>query len=153
MLATGDGHQTLGSYLGDPNMEVLGGGVVSALRGLELLETEIALAGGGMVHVAPATATAMISANLLTAVRGVMQTYLGTPVAVGAGYIGVTPDGEASPAADQEWAFASGPIQIYRGDSDRAGQVRRRVRPRAQRRALHRGTSVSLQLDRSARLG
>jgi hypothetical protein len=116
VLATGDGHQTLGSYLGDPNMEVLGGGVVSALRGLELLETEIALAGGGMVHVAPATATAMISANLLTAVRGVMQTYLGTPVAVGAGYIGVTPDGEASPAADQEWAFASGPIQIYRGD-------------------------------------
>jgi len=116
VLATGDGHTTLGSYLGDPNMEVLGGGVVSALRALELLETEIALAGGGMVHVAPATATAMISLDLITGVRGVMQTYLGTPVAVGAGYIGVAPDGHAAPASDQEWAFASGPIQIYRGE-------------------------------------
>lgn len=116
VLATGDGHSTLGSYLGDPNMEVLGGGVVSALRGLELLETEIAMAGGGMVHVAPATATALISLSVIAPVRGVMRTLLGTPVAVGAGYIGVTPDGEAAPAADQEWAFASGLIQIYRGE-------------------------------------
>lgn len=117
VLATGDGHSTLGSYLGDPNMEVLGGGAVSPAFALALFENEIALAGGGMIHVAPATATYLIAEDLIAPVRNVMQTKLGTPVAVGAGYIGVTPDGQAA-AADttQEWAFASGPIQIYRGD-------------------------------------
>jgi hypothetical protein len=116
VLATGDGHATLGSYLGDSNMEYLGGAVTTINRGLQLLETEIARCGGGMIHCAPATATAWISQNLIAPVRSVMQTKLGTPVAVGAGYIGVAPDGQAAPAADQEWAFASGPIQIYRGD-------------------------------------
>jgi hypothetical protein len=118
VLATGDGHSTLGPYLGDLNMEDLtpGGGAASALRALELLETEIARNGTGIIHAAPATATAWVAQNLIMPVRNVMQTKLGTPVAVGAGYIGVYPDGQAAPAADQEWAFASGPIEIYRGE-------------------------------------
>lgn len=116
VLATGDGHATLGPYLGDSNMEVLGGGAMSPVHALGLLETEIALAGGGIIHAAPATATEWISAYLIEPVRNVMQTKLGTPVAVGAGYIGVTPDGQAAAGTEQEWAFASGPIQIYRGD-------------------------------------
>jgi hypothetical protein len=115
VLATGDGHLgAFGSYLGDPNMEVLGGGAVTSLRALELLETRIAQRGGGLIHAAPATATAWASETLVTSSRGQMVTTLGTRVAVGAGYIGVRPDGQAAPASDEEWAFASGPIQIYR---------------------------------------
>lgn len=114
VLATGDGHTTLGAYLGDPNMEVLGGGAVSALRALELLETEIARNGTGMIHAAPATVTAWDSANVTENVRNIKRTKLGTPIAVGAGYIGVYPNGQAAPASDQEWAFASGPIEIVR---------------------------------------
>ena len=45
-----------------------------------------------------------------------MRTRLGTLVAVGAGYIGVVPDGEAALAADQEWAFATGFVQVRRGE-------------------------------------
>jgi hypothetical protein len=116
-LATGDGHTTLGPYLGDPNMEVLGGGVVTPQRALQLLETEIALHGSGIIHAAPATYTAWRAETLVESTRGVMYTTLGTPVAVGAGYIGVVPDGEGALATDQEWAFASGPIQIYRDDT------------------------------------
>lgn len=114
VLATGDGHGTLGSYLGDTNMEVLGSGAVDATRALELLETEIALNGSGIIHAAPATATAWASETLITPSRNQMRTTLGTPVAVGAGYIGVTPAGQGGPGADEEWAFASGPIEIYR---------------------------------------
>lgn len=115
VLATGDGHSTLGPFLGDPNMETLGGGAVTALRALELLETEIGLnEGTGIIHAAPATATAWAASSLVTIARGQMRTQLGTVVAVGRGYIGVHPASTGAPASDQEWAFASGPIEILR---------------------------------------
>ncbi len=115
VLATGDGHATLGPYLGDVNMETLGGGTVGALRGLEVLETEIAKNGTGIIHATPAIATAWASDSLIISARNQMRTVAnGTPVAVGAGYIGAFPAGGSAPAADQEWAFASGPIEIYR---------------------------------------
>ena len=116
VFATGDGHATLGPYLGDANMEIIGGGPMPALQALALLENEIAQAGGGIIHVAPATATILAAAYAIEAARGVMYTRLGTPVAVGAGYIGVAPDGQGAPGALEEWMFASGPLQIYRGD-------------------------------------
>ncbi len=116
VLVSGDGHPTLGSYLGDANMEVLGGGVVGALRALELLENRIARNGSGIIHCTPATATAWESMSLLENFRNVKRTEAcGTPVAVGAGYIGARPSGQGAPASDQEWAFASGPIEIRRG--------------------------------------
>lgn len=118
VLATGDGHGTLGQYLGDTNMEVLGGSE-QPLRALELLETAIAEVegvGGGIIHTTPAVATAWASLTLVKTSGKVMTTMLGTKVAVGAGYIGVRPDGEAAPGADTNWAFASGPIQILRGE-------------------------------------
>lgn len=115
VFATGDGHGTLGPYLGDANMETLGVGAQQPLRALELLETEIAeTSGSGMIHAAPATATAWAAQLLIESVRGVMRTRLGTPVAVGSGYVGAVPDGEAAPAADEEWAFASGPVELLR---------------------------------------
>jgi hypothetical protein len=117
VLATGDGHSTLGPYLGDVNMETLGGGVVSGHRALQLLEDAIALNGTGIIHATPAIYAEWASEYLVTPVRvgsRQAQTVLGTPVAVGAGYIGAYPFGESAPAADQAWAFASGPIQVYR---------------------------------------
>jgi hypothetical protein len=111
-LATGN--DTLGHYLGDPNMDVLGGGVVTAHRALELLEDYISLNGTGIIHATPGVATDWASEFLIQSKGKQMYTALGTPVAVGAGYIGVTPSGQSGPASDQAWAFASGPIEIYR---------------------------------------
>ncbi len=118
-LATGDGHTGLGPYLTDPNMEILNGGTaVGPIEGLALLEQEIATVGSGMIHVAPATATYW-DANLLIEVGrdGKMRTGLGTPVVIGAGYMGALPDNQnGSLPADQEWAFASGFVNYRRSE-------------------------------------
>jgi hypothetical protein len=115
VLANGDGHATLGPYLGDSNMKNLSVAAVTSLRALELLETDIGPRGSGIIHAAPATVTAWESQNLLENFRGVKRTKAtSTPVAVGPGYIGVHPDGTGAPASDQEWAFASGPLEIRR---------------------------------------
>jgi len=117
VLATGDGHGTLGPYLADENMEELAGGAaVTALRGLELLEEAIAVHGTGIIHAAPATAISLDGLGATENLRGQKRTRLGTPIAVGAGYTGVDPDDAATPASDQQWAFASGPIEVYRSD-------------------------------------
>lgn len=115
VLVNGDGHGTLGSYLTDTNMKTLGGGAVGALRALELLENEIAPRGGGIIHATPSVATAWESMSLLENIRNKKYTEAtGTPVAVGPGYLGAFPAGGSAPASDQEWAFASGPIEIDR---------------------------------------
>lgn len=115
-LATGDGHGTLGPYLGDTNMETLGGGAVSSLRALELLEDEIGRnGGGGIIHAPPSVATAWVSDSLIEPRGNVMRTRArNTPVAVGEGYIDVVPESGGALATDQQWAFASGPIEVYR---------------------------------------
>lgn len=114
VLVSGDG-LAIGSYLGDTNMEVLGSGAEKALRALELLEAEIARAGGGgILHAAPQVATAWDSLSLTENVRGTKRTLLGTPVAVGAGYLDAHPDGQAAAGADEEWAFASGAVEVLR---------------------------------------
>lgn len=115
MLATGGGFAD--SFLGDSNMEDLGG--ATPTEGLALLEDYIASVGAGVIHVAPATATYWASLTLIAPVRNVMQTVLGTPVAIGAGYRDVQPVGAAAPAVDKEWAFASGPIEIIRDTAPR----------------------------------
>lgn len=118
VLVSGDG-LALGPYLGDSDMETLGSGAVSPTEGLALLEDAISAVGNGMIHVAPRTATYWASAYLIEADRGgVMRTRLGTVVAVGAGYRDARPDGKAGNVADREWAFASGPVQVFRGADD-----------------------------------
>lgn len=118
VLVGGDGHfGTFGAYLGDTNMESLSVGAVTPTEGLALLESEIASVGSGVIHVAPATATYWFTnGSIVTGRDGLMRTGLGTPVVVGAGYLGARPDGEDAPAADEEWAFASDQIQIRRGE-------------------------------------
>jgi hypothetical protein len=118
VFATGDGHSTLGPYLADTNLELLAAGAAQTpIEGLALLEDELAAVGGsGMIHVAPATATYWAGEGLIEAARGQMRTKLGTLIAVGAGYRGAYPDGEAAPGAGEEWAFATGPVSITRGE-------------------------------------
>lgn len=106
-------------YLTDTNLEQLGTGGVGPVEGLALLENAIAEVGNGMVHVTPATATALASKYLIEEARdGQMRTRLGTLVAVGAGYIGAYPnDGSHSvPDPGEDWAFASGFVEVHRDE-------------------------------------
>ncbi len=115
IFATG-GDGNFGPYLGDTNMETLTG-PTGAVRALELLETEIARNGSGIIHATPAVTTAWASESLLVSARNSKQLFTvanGTAVVSGSGYIGAYPAGGSAPAADQEWAFASGPVEIYR---------------------------------------
>lgn len=117
VLATGGPFRgTFQPYLGDSSLVVLGGGAVSPEEGLALLEDAI---GGthkrGLIHATPATLTAWTFSGPSIDKEGtVLQTRVGTNVAVGDGYIGVVPNGHAALAARQAWAFATGPVQIRR---------------------------------------
>lgn len=115
VLVGADGLGAVGPYLGDTNMEVLGSGSEKALRALQLLEAEIArVGGGGIIHASPQTALAWDSKGVTENVRNIKRTTLGTPVAVGTGYLNAHPDGQSAAGADEEWAFASGPLEVLR---------------------------------------
>ncbi len=117
VLATGDGHSTLGAYLGDTNMDALNsGGATDPQYALSLLEDQIALNGNGIIHAPPSVVTAWASNYLVIQSRGQLRTALGTLVAAGPGYIGVTPEGQSAGSSGQAWAFASGPIALTRSD-------------------------------------
>lgn len=105
-------------YLTDTNLEELNSGAAtSPVESLALLENAIALVGNGMIHATPGTATAWASRYLVEEARdGQMRTRLGTLVAVGAGYIGAYPEGGSPATGDQEWAFASGFVEIHRDE-------------------------------------
>lgn len=92
------------------------GTAVSSKAGLALLEDAIgATASGGIIHATPGTGSAWGEFRL-TESNGVLRTTVGTPVAVGDGYIGVTPDDDAGAlSTGQAWAFATGPMEMRRG--------------------------------------
>lgn len=119
VLASSDGHATspvlpFGPYLANENMKVLASAAAqNPVEGLALLENEIARVGSGFIHATPAVVTDWFANSLLFRQGAILYTGLGTPVVVGAGYIGVVPVGE-SVGAGQEWAFASGPLAITR---------------------------------------
>lgn len=116
VFISGDGHSTLGQYVGDSNMENLG--TASPVEGLALLEKAIAVVGNGMIHATPETVTFWERDYLLDVERdGKMRTKgNGTLVAIGAGYINARPDGHPGLGATQDWAFATGFVQ-YRRDA------------------------------------
>jgi hypothetical protein len=117
VFVSGDHHSTLGAYLGDSNMENLSAAAVGPEEGLALLEKAIAEAGNGMIHATPETAIFWARSYLVAPDRqGQMRTAVGTIVAVGAGYINARPDGHPGLGATQDWAFASGFVQIRRDD-------------------------------------
>jgi hypothetical protein len=120
MLVDSNGEQSE-PYLTDTNMENFGA-AVSATEGLAKLENAIAEVGNGMIHVTPATATALAGATLIQRRSpGILETALGTPVVVGAGYVGAYPQGGSAPSGDQEWAFASGLVEVHRDNDEILG--------------------------------
>jgi hypothetical protein len=117
VLATGEGLDALQPHLTDSNLdEVNGTTPTAALEALALLEQAIGDTGrAGVIHAAPATATAWGFGNNLVRRGNLLVTAANdTPVVVGAGYQGVFPDVGSAPSAVREWAFATGPLQARR---------------------------------------
>ena len=120
MLADAEGSQ-IEPYLTDGDMQNFGA-AVSPTEGLAQLENAIAEVGNGMIHVTPGTATALAAATLIQRRSpGILETTLGTIVVVGAGYIGAYPQGGSAPTGDQEWAFASGFVEVHRDQDEIVG--------------------------------
>lgn len=99
-------------YLGDTNLVSLATGV-TASAAVGYLENAIADTGRqGLIHITPAVA-AMAGDALVTGAPGdPIYTPAGTPVAVGAGYVGTDPDALASPDSNSDWVFATGPVEV-----------------------------------------
>lgn len=95
----------------------LGDTATNPVNGLALLEEEIALSGSqGIIHVSPMLATALLGRGFALADKtGVIRTINGIVVIADFGYAaGATPIGHADPGATEEWAYATGPLDIRR---------------------------------------
>jgi hypothetical protein len=109
-------------HLADGNADVLTTGTTSPMNGLALLENAIGETGkAGVIHVSPGLVVSLSDRNLIRVVdRGgagtpQLQTFNGTPIVAGAGYVGVsTPDGESAATGTVEYIYATGPIEIRR---------------------------------------
>lgn len=90
----------------------------SPMNGLALLELEIADSGRrGVIHVSPGLATALAAALLVSDVGGVLRTINGTVVVPGYGYGDSHPAGHATASGSEEWAYATGPIDVRRSET------------------------------------
>jgi hypothetical protein len=89
---------------------------VSAARGLGLIQQWISDTVGaqGVLHLPPVAAPALNDHLAASGPR--MLTRLGTPVAVGAGYLNTAPGGAAA-AAGVAWLYATGPVQVNRSET------------------------------------
>lgn len=101
-------------FFGDGNVQVLNSGTaVSPRVGVSFLEEAI---GGncrrGLLHLTPA-----IVAGLPAPVfeEATLATANGTPIVSGMGYQGVDTSALASPAAHQDWAFATTGVEVFLG--------------------------------------
>lgn len=109
---------SLNPFLGDADVTKLAAGAAqsNAATALAYLENAIGETGQrGMVHATPAVGTQWAAASLLQVVGDHLETYLGTPVAIGGGYIGAVANGTAA-GAGNAWAFATGPVEVFVGD-------------------------------------
>lgn len=126
----------LNPYLGDSNAEILNSGAAtSAINALALLEGAIARSGKlGLVHMSPVVATTLRERLAIDVRDGVLKTINGNVVIPDAGYVwGATPPGQADATADQEWIYATGPIDVRRSATPE-------VVPGSAKEALDRGT-------------
>jgi hypothetical protein len=117
VLATG-GAVPANPHLTDSNLNQLHGGTsTNPVEGLALLEEQIGgTRKGGIIHAAPATITYWTRFRLIKepTKEGQLYTQSGTPVVCGYGYIGDYPDGGTPVTTTQDWAFATGPVKIWR---------------------------------------
>jgi hypothetical protein len=90
-----------------------GSGAKSPRVGLSYLADAVgATAKQGVIHATPGTVTAWSDGPLVFDKGGVLQTATGVPVVSGDGYIGSSPT--TPPTTGKAWAYATGPIKIYR---------------------------------------
>ncbi len=104
-------------HLVDSNLVVLAEGV-SAGVGIGHLENAIAATGRqGLIHITPAVSSAFLAIPIGDDEPSApLYTAAGTPVAIGAGYVGANPaidnPGVAAPSATRDWIFATGPVEV-----------------------------------------
>ena len=117
VLATG-GAVPGNPHLTDANLVQLNGGAATdPVEGLALMEEQIGgTKKGGVIHAAPATVTYWARYRCIQEPtrQGDLYTLSGTPVVCGYGYINAIPDGGSPLSATEDWAFATGPIKIWR---------------------------------------
>ncbi len=118
--ALSQGVPTAGSpYFGDANMTALAAGAAIATgTALSYLENAIGATGRkGMIHATPATFASWVADKLISAEdSGPYTSPAGNPVVCGDGYIGAHPLGKTAAAAGQDWAFATGPVEVRMTD-------------------------------------
>jgi hypothetical protein len=88
-------------------------------HGLQVLEQAIAQTGRlGIIHCSPMLATALMGTGFaLRDDTGVIRTINGIVVIPDFGYAdAVTPNGHPAPGPTEEWAFATGPVDIRRSE-------------------------------------
>jgi hypothetical protein len=106
-------------YLADGNVTFpWGSNPTSPTNALAVLENEIARSGRrGMIHMTPGLA-AVLDTRLHLDERSnppVLRTINGTPVVPGYGYVGARPpQGEGDTGPTEEWAYATGPVEVRR---------------------------------------
>lgn len=102
-------------FFGDTNVNVLNSGTaVPPERALSYLEQEIGTTcRRGMLHLTPASVVGA-QANPLEAQER-LETTNGTPVVSGMGYQSIDTPFLGTPGATQDWAFATGPVEVYLG--------------------------------------
>ena len=86
---------------------------------LQILEAEIGLTGSlGVIHCSPMMATALLGSGFVIQDKtGVIRSINGNVVIPDGGYIGVsTPVGHPAPGPTEEWAYATGPVDLRRSD-------------------------------------
>jgi hypothetical protein len=107
-------------HLADAFADVLNGGTATSLKnGLALLEAAIAeTRRAGVIHMSAALAAAYsFGGNVLHDERGALYTLLGTLVIPGVGYDGSAPEGAAANTGTEEFAYATGPVEILRSEA------------------------------------
>lgn len=101
-------------YLSDANMATPAGSTAQSARvAVSYLEEALSATGrSGIIHVTPAVMDALQPVRVTDDPTVPLYTGAGTPIAVGSGYAGITPDGESAPGTEEDWIYVSGPVEV-----------------------------------------
>ena len=104
-------------FLGDANVNILNSGTaVSPGVALSYLEESIGTTcRPGMLHFTPAVVAALQAFPVGGEADPDLVTANGTPVVSGMGYQDVQTTDLTEPGATEDWAFATGPVNVYLG--------------------------------------
>lgn len=112
-----DGSQGNTPRLADPaTVQPAGATGVGLLKALSALEAYLRseYSGTGTIHMPAALAPYMAWRKQMRPDGAVMRTALGTPIAFGGGYRGLSPVDGAAPAEDEAWIYATGQLEVRR---------------------------------------